>query len=87
MVGAIDSVALIRRIRTIHEHGVNIISSRDIYSAANLLIKQYGSETLAFAHRSSYHLALRGDRAGAAIRLRVSRAVKTLQQSEPTAAQ
>ena len=60
-----------------------MVISRDVYAAANLLIKQYGNEASAFAARSSDHLALKGDRAGAAIWLRVSRAVKTLERQAP----
>ena len=63
--------------------GVNMITSREVYSAANLLIKQYGTDAAAFAARSSDHLALKGDRTGAVVWLRVSRAVKTLERQAP----
>jgi hypothetical protein len=57
-----------------------MISPWDVYSAANLLTKQHGPEAAAFAALSSDHLALKGDRAGAAVWLRVSRAVKALER-------
>lgn len=63
-----------------------MITSRDVYAAAQLLRKQYGSEASAFAARSADHLALKGDRAGAAVWLRVSRVVKQLEGLRQTAA-
>jgi hypothetical protein len=62
---------------------VKMVTSREVYAAANLLMKQYGNKAAAFACRSSDHLALKGDRTGAAIWLRVSRAVKTLERRAP----
>ena len=60
-----------------------MVTSRDIYAAANLLVKQYGEEASAFAARSADNLALKGDRAGASIWLRVSRAVGDLERQAP----
>jgi hypothetical protein len=60
-----------------------MITSRDIQEAANLLVKQFGHDALGFAARCADYLALKGDRDGEALWLRVSRAVKSIDEARP----
>lgn len=59
-----------------------MITSRDIDEAANLLIKQFGNDASAFVSRSADHLALKGDRHGEALWLRLGRAVRSIEASQ-----
>lgn len=62
-----------------------MITSRDINEAANLLIKQFGNDASAFVMRSVDHLALKGDRNGEALWLRLGRAVKSIETATSNA--
>jgi hypothetical protein len=59
-------------------------SQRDVYLAANILVKQHGDEAAIFAAMSVDRLAAKGDLAGRAVWMRVLEAVKELQAKAPT---
>jgi hypothetical protein len=66
--------------RTYHEHKVGIMpTERNIYMAADFLLKQHGSEAAGFAALNADSLLRRGDAVGRALWLRVIAAIKELE--------
>ena len=64
-----------------------MISDRDVYTAANLMIKQHGTEAAIFAAMNADRLAERVDRAGQALWLRVIQAIDRLAAQAPAPAE
>lgn len=64
-----------------------MISDRDVYTAANLMVKQHGSEAGIFAAMNADRLAAQGDRAGQALWLRVIQAIGQLAAQAPAPAE
>jgi pyruvate dehydrogenase complex dehydrogenase (E1) component len=58
-------------------------SQRDVYLAANILVKQHGEEAAIFAATSASRLTDKGDIAGRTLWMRVLEAVKELQGKPP----
>ncbi len=60
-----------------------MISDRDIYSAAALLIREHGSKAEATAKKRAEELKAKGDKTGRAAFMMIAEAVKELHQLEP----
>lgn len=60
-------------------------TQRNVYMAANFLIKQHGEDAVVFAAMSADSLAERGDMMGRALWLRVIDAIKEIEARQPTA--
>ena len=62
-------------------------TERDVYMAANMLLKQYGTEAAIFAAMNAHRLAERGDRAGQSLWISVIKAIEALEARAPAAGQ
>ena len=62
-----------------------MISDRDIYASAALLIRKHGGKAHSIARNRAAELKAAGDEAGCAVFLRITAAIKELEQLEPAA--